>query len=122
MKIQQEMLKAITRRHFFFRGGMSIGSVALAGLMDDRLFAAPALDTRHPMAPKAGHFEPKAKNIIFLFMSGGPSQIDMFENKPRLTALDGQNVPEGTLDGKRFGLPARDASGFGLSLLLRSIR
>ncbi len=102
MKIQQEMLKAITRRHFFFRGGMSIGSVALAGLMDDRLFAAPALDARHPMAPKAGHFEPKAKNIIFLFMSGGPSQLDMFENKPRLTALDGQNVPEGTLDGKRF--------------------
>ncbi len=59
-------------------------------------------DPNNELYARGPRFRMKAKNIIFLFMSGGPSQIDMFESKPRLTALDGQNVPEGTLDGKRF--------------------
>ena len=109
MDKSQEILKAITRRHFFFRNGMGIGSIALAGLMDDHLFSAPALDDKNPMAPKTGHFKPKAKNIIFLFMSGGPSHIDMFEDKPRLKALDGQRMPEGTLEGRRFAFTGENS-------------
>ncbi len=102
MNRKTEALKAITRRHFFFNGGMSIGSVALAGLMDQNLLSAPSLGPKNPLAARPSHFAPKAKNIIFLFMSGGPSQIDLFEDKPKLNQLDGQEVPEGTLAGKRF--------------------
>ncbi len=102
MNRKTELLKSVTRRHFFFQSGMSIGSIALAGLMDENLFSAPTLDSKGPLAVRPPHFAPKAKNIIFLFMSGGPSQIDMFEDKPKLNQLDGQEVPEGTLAGKRF--------------------
>ena len=99
---KNNLLKSITRRHFFFRGGLGVGSVALAALLDPKLLAGAERDSGSPLAPKVPHFAPQAKNIIFLFMSGGPSQIDLFEDKPKLKQLDGQNVPEGTLEGKRF--------------------
>ena len=93
MNRKKEVLKTITRRHFFFNSSMSIGSIALAGLMDQSLFSTPSLTSKNPLAVKPSHFAPKAKNIIFLFMSGGPSQIDLFEDKPKLNQLDGQEVP-----------------------------
>ena len=54
------------------------------------------------MAPQPAHFAPKAKNIIFLFMAGGPSQIDLFDPKPKLNALDGEKIPEDIIKGERF--------------------
>jgi hypothetical protein len=80
--------KSITRRHFFGQSaGFGIGSVGLASLMNDRLFAAERA---------------KAKNIIFLFMAGAPSQLDMFDHKPTLNRLDGQPCPEELIKGERF--------------------
>ena len=61
-----EDLRKLTRRHFFFESGFSIGSVALSALLNENLFAQ--TPTRGP------HFAPKAKNVIFLFMAGAPSQ------------------------------------------------
>ncbi|MEQ1850194.1 MAG: DUF1501 domain-containing protein, partial [Chthoniobacteraceae bacterium] len=96
-------LRDVTRRHFFSRCTMGVGSIALASLMAERgLAAAPSPKMRNPLAPKKTHFPAKAKNVIFLFMAGGPSQLDLFEHKPQLTALNGQPIPESYTKGKRF--------------------
>lgn len=86
-----------TRRHFFSRCGIGVGSIALSSLM-----AGPATKMRNPLTPKRTHFPAKAKNVIFLFMAGGPSQLEMFEHKPLLTKLNGKPIPESYTKGKRF--------------------
>ncbi|MBI5775144.1 MAG: DUF1501 domain-containing protein [Verrucomicrobia bacterium] len=96
-------LRDLTRRHFFSRCSMGVGSIALASLMAERgLAAAPAAKIRNPLEPKRTHFPAKAKNVIFLFMAGGPSQLDLFEHKPKLTELNGQPIPDSYTAGKRF--------------------
>jgi len=77
--------------------------MALASLMAEQNYAAKSdVKTRNPLEPKASHFPAKAKNIIFLFMAGGPSQLDMLEYKPKLTELNGQPIPDSYTAGKRF--------------------
>ncbi len=99
----EHALRDITRRHFFSRCSMGVGSIALASLMEERGLAAnPAVKMRNPLEPKPTHFPAKAKNVIFLFMAGGPSQLDLFEHKPQLTALNGKPIPESYTKGKRF--------------------
>ena len=88
----------ITRRHFFRQTGFGIGSLALASLIDERLLAA-AVDPAGPLGP---HFAPKAKQVIYLFMAGAPSQIDLFDEKPKLRQFDGQPIPEEIVKGERF--------------------
>ena len=95
----------ITRRHFFSRCGIGLGSMALASLMGNRSTAAAALaptSSNDAMAPRAGHVPAKAKSIIFLFMAGGPSQLEMFDWKPKLAQLHGQPIPDSFIEGKRF--------------------
>jgi hypothetical protein len=98
----QTYLRDLTRRNFFSRSSMGVGSIALASLMGGRGFGAPAATMRNPLEPKAPHFPAKAKNVIFLFMAGGPSQLEMWEHKPKLTELNGQPIPESFTKGKRF--------------------
>jgi len=96
-------LRDETRRHFFSRCALGLGGVALSSLMAERSSAAdrrPAM--RNPLEPKPTHFPAKAKNVIFLFMAGGPSQLETFEHKPQLTKLNGQPIPESFVAGKRF--------------------
>ena len=88
----ENALLSQTRRHFFSRCGVGIGSMALGSLM--------ARDAA--LAPKKTHFPAKAKNVIFLFMAGGPSQLETFEHKPLLTKLNGKPIPESYTKGKRF--------------------
>src|SRR6266480_3782859 len=91
-----------TRRHFFGRSAAGIGTAALASLLNERLFAAEkdgALKT--PGVLPALHFAPKAKHIIYLFMSGGPSHIDLFDYKPRLKDLNGAELPASVRMGQR---------------------
>ena len=98
----QSRLREQTRRHFFGNCGVGLGGIALSELMfRNRGVAAPASDN-NPLAPKPTHFSPKAKNVIFLFMAGGPSQLEMFEHKPKLTELSGTEIPKSFIDGKRF--------------------
>jgi hypothetical protein len=85
----------ITRRHFFGTAGFGIGSLGLASLANQRLFA-------ETVAAKAPHFAPKAKSIVYLFMAGGPSQLDLFDGKPVLNKFDGQPCPEELIKGERF--------------------
>src|SRR3982750_1790387 len=93
-------LRAITRRHFFKQSGFGIGGVALSALLDDRLFGS---QIEGPFVPRAPHFAPKAKQIIYLFMAGAPTQLDLFDNKPALQRFDGQEIPaEFIPKGERF--------------------
>src|SRR4026208_700051 len=95
-----KLLRAITRRHFFKQSGFGIGGVALSALLDERLFAEQAAG---PVVQRAPHFAPKAKNIIYLFMAGAPTQLDLFDNKPALQKFDGQEIPaEFIPKGERF--------------------
>jgi hypothetical protein len=89
----------ITRRHFFQQVGFGIGSLALASLIDERLLAAAGSDGT---GPRALDFPAKAKQIIYLFMAGAPSQIDLFDFKPKLQQYDGQPIPEDIVKGERF--------------------
>ena len=106
----QDMLRAVTRRHFFRQAGFGIGAAALASLMNRYAWAqgqpaAPepqAAGAVNPMAPKPPHFPRKARSIIYLFMAGAPSQLDLLDYKPKLQELDGQHIPESFLTGERF--------------------
>ncbi len=101
-----DLLKAVTRRHFFRQAGFGIGSAALTALLNRYAFAtetaSAALRAANPMAPRPPHFAPKAKSIIYLFMAGAPSQVDLLDYKPKLQQLDGQHCPEEILKGERF--------------------
>ena len=94
-------LRDETRRHFFREAGFGIGSLALLSLMDERLFAAPA-QARGPLQPRPPHFAPKAKHVIFLFMAGAPSQVDLLDPKPKLKQHNGEPIPEELVKGERF--------------------
>jgi len=101
----QEMLRAVTRRHFFRQAGFGIGAAALTSLLNHHALAEqspPAVDAVNPLAPKPPHFAPKAKSIIYLFMAGAPSQVDLLDYKPKLQQYDGQNIPEEMVKGERF--------------------
>lgn len=93
-------LKRITRRHFFFDSGFGIGSLALANLMGPS--ATAQTPATNPSGARKPHFAPKAKNVIFLFMAGAPSQLDLFDFKPKLQEFDGRPVPEEFIKGERF--------------------
>lgn len=95
-------LQQITRRAFFKKIGYGIGGVALSSMLAEAGFAQEVPQRTDPLAPKAPHFAPKAKNVIYLFMAGAPSQVDLFDPKPTLQKYDGQSCPEELLKGERF--------------------
>ena len=90
-----------TRREFLWETGAGFGALALTGLFgNDPLLAGTRADGQkakvkfvNPMAPKKPMFPAKAKAVIFLFMYGGPSQVDTFDDKPELAKLDGKTIP-----------------------------
>ena len=92
---------SINRRHFFGRVGL--GATALATLLNEKSFAATA-----PSSPATGgfpglpHFAAKAKRVIYLFQSGAPSQLDLFDHKPQLAARHGTDLPDSIRQGQRL--------------------
>jgi uncharacterized protein (DUF1501 family) len=91
-------LRHITRRHFFEQASFGIGGLALASLMDRVVLAnAQGGTPAHTL-----QFAPKVKRVIYLFMAGAPSQIDLFDPKPALTKHDGQDIPAEFIKGERF--------------------
>ncbi len=89
-----------TRRQFLRRSGLGFGAAALAGLLAEDGFAAPAASD--PLAPRKPHLAPKAKRVIYLHMIGAPSHLDLFDHKPELRKRDGQECAEDLLKGRRF--------------------
>src|SRR5438132_3914137 len=82
--------QAVTRRDVLVRAAHGFGSIALASLLD---LPARAAERANPLAPKPPHFPGKARSVIFLFMVGGPSQVDTFDPKPALEKYNGQPLP-----------------------------
>jgi Protein of unknown function (DUF1501) len=89
---QDLTLQETTRRHLFGQCAMGLGSIAMTQMAMGK--SADALRGLHHL--------PKAKNVIYLFMAGGPSQLDLFDYKPKLAELSGQPIPQSYLEGKRF--------------------
>lgn len=86
-----------TRRHFFQRSTLGIGTAALSTLL-----ARDGLATTDGQLTQAHHFAPRAKRIIYLFMSGAPSQLDLFDHKPALQKRFDQDLPESVRQGQRL--------------------
>src|SRR4051812_9934333 len=105
-----ELRRHVTRRWFFRDCGVGLGAVALRALCgESAATAAPA----GPLAPKPPHFAPKAKRVIFLFMAGAPSHLELFDHKPELAKFNGQLPPPELLKGYRAAFISPDAKLLG---------
>lgn len=109
MDIQQKAKYALaeykTRRYFLTKSTLGLGGIALASLLGPRSFLNASDEPgagADPMAPQAPHFPPRVKRIIYLYMAGAPSQLELFDYKPELHKLHGQDCPQSLLAGKRF--------------------
>ena len=106
MNPAQERLQHLSRRHFFKSTGLAVGRIALAGLMfPEMLRAATTGKTAanpHPALPGLPHFAPKAKRLIYLFMNGGPSQMDLLDYKPGLEKIYDTDLPDSIRMGQRL--------------------
>ncbi|HTD86164.1 MAG TPA: DUF1501 domain-containing protein, partial [Candidatus Binatia bacterium] len=107
MNFQQELraehAKMVTRRWFFRQCGVGLGSIALASMLRGNAPAANPLTVRQP------HYDPQAKRVIFLFMGGAPSQLDMFDYKPMLARYNGKPVPKEVVMGQKYAFIKPDA-------------
>jgi hypothetical protein len=102
-----EYLRQQSRRHFFKSTGLAVGRIALAGMMFPELAKAAASTVKavpraHPALPGLPHFAPKAKRLIYLFMNGGPSQMDLLDYKPGLEKIFDTDLPESIRMGQRL--------------------
>ena len=91
--------KLVARRWFLQQCGVGLGALTLGHLLRQSGFAAPG--TLNPLAPKEPHFAPRAKRVIFLFMAGAPSHLELFDNKPQLTKFNGTLPPPDLIKGYR---------------------
>jgi Protein of unknown function (DUF1501) len=109
---RETALSYITRRHFLQQCGLSLGGMALGSLMDGCYSGgntpsvgntfSPIIDPVNPLSPRVAHFAGKAKAVIYLHMAGAPSQLELFDYKPELSKMDGQDCPQSFLEGKKF--------------------
>ena len=90
----------MTRREILRTMGSGFGMAGFAGLVC-HANAAESPAPAGPLAPKSPHFQPKAKHVIFLFLNGGPSQVDTFDPKPILQKYNGQPMPSSNLKTER---------------------
>ncbi len=110
----------MTRRDFFGRFALGLGGVALAQLLNAPARAAAAVAAGRAASPYQGlpgfpNFAPRAKRIIYLFMSGGPSQMDLFDYKPKLNELNGQELPASVRMGQRLTTMSANQSSLPLA-------
>ena len=102
---EHAILRMHTRRHFLKESAMGLGALALGSLFGScgQSAGTPiAFDPVHPLLPKAPPFFGKAKSVIYLHMAGAPSQLELFDYKPELEKMNGQDCPPSLLEGKRF--------------------
>src|SRR5208283_3791323 len=99
----------MTRRQALRQAGTGLGMVGLVGLLHDAGLlgpvtaeaANPSLSSKNPLAPKATHFQARAKHVIHIYLNGGPSQVDTFDPKPLLKKYEGKMLPQGNLSTER---------------------
>ncbi len=100
-----DQIQFSTRRRFLQQCGTGMGAIALGSLLNPQIFGA----SESKQALGIPHFAPKAKNIIYLFQSGGPSHLDLFDPKPELTKRNGQQVPEELVKNIRLAQIGKNA-------------
>ena len=100
---QSQMIEQLSRRHFFGRGTLGVGTAACATLFAPELAQAdsPLLASTAGILPEL-HHKPRAKRIVYLFMSGGPSQMELFDYKPQLNINNGRELPDSVRMGQRL--------------------
>ena len=103
---EHAVLRMHTRRHFLKESAMGLGALALGsflgGCSNNSSPNSIAFDPAHPLMPKLPPFPGRAKSVIYLHMAGAPSQLELFDYKPELMKMDGQDCPKSLLEGKRF--------------------
>src|SRR5688572_6489387 len=106
---QLKVMQTHTRRHFLKESAMSLGALAVGSMLGGCKnnvvsgdLQSPTFDPVHPLAPKAPPIFGKAKSVIYLHMAGAPSQLELFDYKPELIKMDGQDCPPSLLEGKQF--------------------
>src|SRR4051794_10907472 len=102
MTPQFEQQCALARRRFLISSSAGLGSAALASLLNPSPLAA------GDGALGAAHFAPKAKRVIYLFMSGGPSHLDLWDHKPKINEMSGQELPDSVRGTQRVTLMTRN--------------
>lgn len=100
-ELSERYAVAESRRHFLKQCSTGLGAMALGSLIGSCGGSSDAT-TQNPMLPKMPHFKPKAKSVIYLHCAGAPSQLELFDYKPMLNKLHGQNCPQSILEGKTF--------------------
>src|SRR4051812_44650217 len=109
-ELRSEYARLVTRRWFFRQCGVGLGSIALGSLLGAERSAAASPTVADPTAPKSPHFAPKAKRVIFMFMAGAPSQLDLFDNKPTLAKYNGKPLPPEIINGQKYAFIRPDAA------------
>lgn len=103
-------LRNLTRRQFFDDCGVGLGKLGLASALAGGFGNLARAAGTNPLAPRDTHFTPKAKRVIYMFMAGAPSQLELFENKPKLRELDGKPIPPSVIAGQRYAFIQPDAA------------
>lgn len=105
-ELKRTQLESVTRRHFLSECTSGVGALALASVFGScNPFGKKGTEqilSSNPLAPRVPHFVPKAKSVIYLHMAGAPSQLELFDYKPALQKLNGQDCPPSLLEGKKF--------------------
>ena len=109
-ELDLERRRFLTRRWFFQQCGLGLGSVALASLLGDRAAAATPPAGPGPMTPRQSPLPARAKSVIYLFMAGAPSQLELFDYKPTLAKYNGQPVPRDILGGQTYAFIKPDSA------------
>ncbi|MFK7817635.1 MAG: DUF1501 domain-containing protein [Planctomycetaceae bacterium] len=103
-----------TRRQLFKDCGVGVGKIALASLMAGQVSRAEeTAQSVSPTAPRQTHFAPKVKRVIYLFQAGAPSQLELFDNKPKLRQFEGKPIPESVRKGQRYAFIQPNAAVLG---------
>ena len=117
MNEQTRQLQDQTRRHFFQDCGVGLGKIALGSLLAGSTLGSSSLADEQkltsPFAPKPTHFAAKAKRVIYLFMAGAPSQLELFDYKPKLKELEGKPIPPSVIKGQRYAFIQPNAAVLG---------
>ena len=107
-----DLIQATTRRHFFRDCGVGVGKIALASLLCDKAMAQEP-ELNNPLAPRPPHHTAQVKSVIYLFMAGAPSQLDLFDNKPVLSKHEGKPVPAEIVRDQRYAFIRPDSTLLG---------
>ena len=113
-ELRSEFGRYVTRRWFFRQCGLGLGSIALGSLLNPQQAVAKAIEkAADPLAAKPPQFKGKAKRVIYMFMAGAPSQLELFDNKPTLNKYNGKPLPAEVIMGQKYAFIKPDAALYG---------